>query len=576
MSRVTLTAIMVGVALACSTSSEAAPVSNYPYTWSVVVNNGDYMPTDACNPATPDPLSCRHFNSYNQPSVNARGLVALRARSRGGQGLGEPVQGVYLRDMQVLGPILRLFDRATPVPQPNNRDTLFREPPAFPRIDISSDTVVSRGNHAPVWQVVDANGNTVEQVGTAGIYTNPFGILITGASKLGSVPDFSFFQVPEYPNTPFDVFPGAPAVTDGKTLVFKGNYTVDGISKTGVYYRDVVNAPIPLASGASLAPAGGTRPVILIANNTETDIPGTTTVFGSLAPPSAADRRAVFAGFDNEENPTLGGIYLARLNGPQPPLTTLVRIGQQVPGEDREARFNKLGESLSFDGRFVGFWGAWGTQTKTLVLQCPSEGNAQRVAYCRAQYPNGFAVQVPLHQGIFVHDIRTRQTYAVAKAPDDFDDFLYWNFSGEVPGSSESGDGEPARWRASAFVAVSGGAIALADTGFRAAFKARKGTVSGGTYMNPIDGIYLKRGPGRRAISTLVTTGMDGTLIDPQAVDSTTGASLPVTDMGIERDAFRGNILAINAVMGSEETGWAGIYLTHIGRDQGHPGRVEP
>jgi hypothetical protein len=34
--------------------------------------------------------------------------------------------------------------------------------------------------------------------------------------------------------------------------------------------------------------------------------------------------------------------------------------------------------------------------------------------------------------------------------------------------------------------------------------------------------------------------------------------------MGIERDGFRGDSLAINVSMGTEEAGWAGIYLTEI------------
>jgi hypothetical protein len=51
---------------------------------------------------------------------------------------------------------------------------------------------------------------------------------------------------------------------------------------------------------------------------------------------------------------------------------------------------------------------------------------------------------------------------------------------------------------------------------------------------------------------------MDGTLIDPAAVD------LPVTEMGIERDGFRGNSLVINVSMGTEVAGWAGIYLTAV------------
>jgi hypothetical protein len=34
--------------------------------------------------------------------------------------------------------------------------------------------------------------------------------------------------------------------------------------------------------------------------------------------------------------------------------------------------------------------------------------------------------------------------------------------------------------------------------------------------------------------------------------------------VGVERDGFRGNALVINASMGSEETGWAGTYLTTV------------
>jgi len=537
------------------------------FTWSTVVNNGDYMPTDLCDPTVPAPSSppCRTFNSYNQPSVNANELVVFRARSRGGQGLGEPVHGIYTRDMAAVGPVVKVFDRATLVPQPNNRNTLFREPPSFPRIDIGSATLATRGNHPPVWKVLNDAGEIVEQVGTTGIYTDPFGDLITGASKLGGVTDFSFFQVPERPGTIFDVFPGAPAVTDGNMIVFKGNYTVDLVGKTGVYYRELLNTPIPLSSGPSLLPTGGTLPVVLIANNSNTYIPGTTTLFGSTAPPSAANHMAVFAGFDNEENPTLGGIYLAPLAGPQPPLTTLISIGEQVPGENSAARFNKLGEGVSFDGRFMAFWGAWGTATRTLVLHCPNEGNAERVAYCHEQYPNGFTTQIPVHQGVFVYDIGTGQIRVVAKTPTDFDDFQYWNFSGHVPGSTEDEDGEAARWRSSAFVAVSGWVDrSLIDANFHAAFKARRGAVVGGAYVNPVDGIYLRQGPGKSQVLTAVETGMAGTLLDPEALDPDTGVVLPVTEMGIERDGFRGKTLVVNVSMGSEETGWAGIYLTDM------------
>jgi hypothetical protein len=453
-----------------------------------------------------------------------------------------------------------------------------------------------------VWKVLNEAGEIVEQVGTTGIYTNPYGSLITGASKLGAVSEFSFFEVPEAPGTPFDVFPGSAAVTLGGTIVFKGNYTVNLAGKTGVYYRDLVDAAIPLRAGGSLAPAGGTNPVVLIANNTDTLIPGTQTVFGSTAPPSAANRQAVFAGFDNEDNPTLGGIYLAPLTPyprtEQPRLRTLVAIGSQVPGESTRTTFNKFGEGVSFDGRFVAFWGAWGTATKTVRLYCPQEGNAARLAYCNQKLvlatgetvgdPNSICndvtdprygvscyqeKQVPVHQGIFVHDLRTGQrgtTHMVARTGNGFDDFLYWNYSGRAPGVGEGGededDGELARWRSTAFVAVSGLVDGtLTDASFHTAFKARTGSLDPVThaYLNPVDGIYLRKGPGQPPILTLAQTGMDGTLLDPEAVDDL-GSALPVTEMGIERDGFRGDSIVVNASMGSEETGWAGIYLTRV------------
>jgi hypothetical protein len=513
-----------------------------------------------------DLSACKKFNSYNQPSINKHGVVVMRARSRGGHGggAGEPVHGIYTRDMRKGGPIVKILDRHTAVPQPNNRNTVFHEPPSFPRIDIGTNTLVTRGNHQPLWKVSDAGGETVEQMGTSGIYTNPFGDLITGANKLGAVPDFSFFEVPERPGTLFDVFPGSPSITNGNTIVFKGNYTAGFERKTGVYFRKLANSQVPLSDGTSLSPAAGVLPVVLIANS-DTFIPGTATVFGSTAPPSAAKGMAVFAGFDNEENPTLGGIYLAPLIGARPPLMRLVRIGGQVPGENKKTRFNRLGEGVSFDGRFVAFWGAWGTATKTLVLQCPTEGNQERIAFCNERHPGGFTAQVPVNQGVFVHDIWTRQTRAIAKAPRDFDDFLYWNFSGHVPGSSEETDGEPARWRSAAFVAVSGRVDGkLSDETFHAAFKARTGDVVADTYVDPVDGIYLRKRPGKSQIRTLAGTGMNGTLLDLEAIDPDTGAALPITDIGIERDGFRGDSLVVNASMGSEETGWAGIYLTRV------------
>jgi hypothetical protein len=486
--------------------------------------------------------------------------------------------------------IVKILDRKTAVPQPNNLTyppadlpTSFIETPSFPRIDRTSSTVATRGNHQPVWVYGEGSGET--RVGTTGIYTNPFGPLITGASKLGAVPDFEFFAVPGAPEgTPFDVFPGAPAVTGVNTIVFKGNYTV-GTGKTGVFYRELENAV-----------AGGDSPVVLIANNTDTLIPGTEEEFGSTSPPSAANGKVVFAGFDNEDAPTLGGIYLAPLEE-TPPLKTLVAIGQRVPGESVRSTFNNLGEGGAFDGRYVGFWGAWGAQTRMVRLYCPTEGNRDRIAYCNRNLvckdgttteedPNSTCDatgcwqerKVPVNQGIFVHDTLTGTTRTVAKTGARFDEFLFWNYSGRVPcvsgGHSEEGsedDGEAARWRSSAFVAVSGQATAF------------KAVASGGqpggcgschdggmgsapptpSHGQPI-GIYLNRQPGQD-IFTVLDTRTDGQALDPEAP-----AGSIVTELGIEREGLRGNWLAVSAKMGiaggTEEEGMAGVYITNLSK----------
>jgi hypothetical protein len=576
-------AMTVLAAAFMTATTVAAARPNPTFDWTTVVNNNDRMP-GAPNERT--------FNSYNQPSVNLNGLVVIRARSKGGGGGGGhgPTHGIYTRDMAVdASPIIRILDRTTEVPQPNNLGTTYVETPSFPRIDMDSDTIATRGNHQPVWNYVPDGETEETRAGTTGIYTNPFGDLITGAAKLGAVPAFSFFEVPEFPGTTFEVFPGAPSVTEGDTIVFKGNYTDpdNGDARTGVYYRELIDDPI------NGNPGGGTLPVVMIANSTDTLIPGTDTVFGSTAPPSAAGQRVVFAGFDNEDAPTLGGIYLAPLMA-SPQLTELVSIGQRVPGESRDDTFNGLGEGGAFDGRHVGFWGAWGEETRTVRLYCPTEGNRDRIDYCNQALvcedtdqilgaensvcddetdPN-FGIscyqdkEVPVSQGIFVHDIRTQSTRLVAKTGAPFDDFLFWNFSGKTPcvgsGHSEEGaedDGEPARWRSSAFVAVSGSGAT-----FNAAFKARTGELDDdGVYVEPVDGIYLGRWPGRGrpSIATVLDTTMDGQLLDPDApADST------ITELGLELEGLRGDWLAISAKMGieggEEEDDMAGVYLTEL------------
>ena len=433
---------------------------------------------------------------------------------------------------------------------------------------MGSDTIATRGNHQPVYMYQLPDGSET-RAGTTGIYTNLSGDLITGASKLGAVPSFEFFSVPGVdPPTMFDVFPGAPAVTGGNTIVFKGNYTEGGIAKTGVFYRVLTNAD-----------AGGSLPVQLIANS-DTEIPGLPPgirkkfgSFDSTSPPSAAAGKAVFVGLDNKANPSYGGIYEAPLSQPPKQLTLLIGIGSRVPGLTGPS-FSRLGEGLSYDGRFAAFWGAWGNSTKTVRLYCPTEGNKDRIAYCKSSESGSTydpaadnwyqEHRVSINQGIFVYDSQTGQIRIVARTNRDFDDFIYWNFSGRTPGTGEGGededDGEPARWRSAAFIAVSGSSVV---------FKARTGNIDRLThvYVNPVDGIYLQRN-GTSQLETVLDTTMDGTILDSTAVDSSNGSSLPITELGLERDGFRGNKLVINARMGVEEgeegDSGAGIYLTDV------------
>lgn len=496
-------------------------------TWSTVVNNNALIPG-----------STQLFNSYNQPSVNANGLVVFRARSKGGNG-GQPIHGIYTRFLTPANqPIQTLFDKSSLVPQPNNNGSTFNEFPSIPRIDLLTNTIATRGQSQPVWTYT-LEDNSETKVGTSGVYVMlPGKTTLSGLTQLGVVPGFSYFQVPGEPaaaKTKYDQFPGGPAVS-GTKVVFKGNFTRVSGGKTGVYFRDVFAG-------------GGTAPIQLIAN-TDTHIPNQptngTVTFGSTAPPSAAKGYMVFAGYDNEQAPTLGGLYRAPLTT-SPKLTVLVGIGKQVPGEAAGVGFTGFGEALSFDGRYLSFWGTWGTQTFTRILDCPTDGNKDLLDYCNQQYPNGYAAQVPVNQGIFVLDTLVNSITPVAKSPGRFNDFAYWVFSGKPPGTGE-GDGEPARWRFSSFTAVAGTATAVSI--FEVVFKASTGVA---------DGIYAARGVFKPAIVTLVDTTMPGSVLDPAAP-----AGSIISSLGIERDGFRNGWLVITAGMVNEATtqSLAGIYST--------------
>jgi len=536
-------AAAIVAALSMTTEAVAADVLPADVQWSTVVNNLVVIP------GSPGKV----FNSYNQPSLNEAGYLVFRARSKG----TNPTSGIYARNMLSSGALLRIADRTTAVPAPNNTLAQFNEFPSIPRISMTSQTIATRGSSQPVWTYLLDGADT--RAGTTGIFLNPGGALMTGIGLLGAVPPpaapvvglnyFPYMAVPGLsPPTRFDVFPGSPSVAGGDLIVFKANYTQAGIGRTGVFFRD----PISL---------GGVAPVQLLAN-TSTVIPNlpagvSGVTFGSTAPPSAAGGMAVFAGFDDEDAPTYGGVYLAPLS-PSPWLTTIAGIGDPVPGVTG-ASFNRFGEALSYDGRYVAFWGAWGSAQLTLWLDCPTDGNADMLAYCRDFVGDDHPVTVPANQGIFVADTQTRTVRLVARTGGDLTDFVYWNFSGKPPGvggSEEDDDGEPPRWRSTSFVAVSGGP----KNTFMTSFKARNGTIDPveHKYLNPIDGIYLADGS---AIATLLDTTMDG-----QALDATAPAGSKISSLGIEREGFRASWLSVTAGMLEPVSGasMAGIYVSKM------------
>lgn len=547
-------AIAMAATLALAGIAPAAAAAQF--SWTTVVNNGNDMPP------CPDPLApAVKFNSYSQPSINEAGLAVFRGRSMGG---AEPSRGVYQRDMGAGSPVSAVACVNGTVPDPNNIlyngvPAPFNEFPSLPRIDALSATIATRGQSQPVWEyqvgVDPTTGEpTTTRVGTSGIYANPGGTLVTGASLLGAVvtypatdATFPQYSVPGFtPPLRFDQFPGSGAVSSGSVIAFKGNFTTpDLIGRTGVFFRDV--------SAAS-------NPTYLVASSATTPVPGSAIMFGSTAPPSTAAGYLYFVGSDIEEAPTVGGIYRALMTPADAQnLETLVAIGQQVPGEAAGVGFTMFGEGLSLtsDGRFMTFWAKWGTATFPKTLYCPPDGEAAVLAYCNAQYPDGYTASIPADQGIFVYDTVAGTLTAVAKSGEEgMEDFLFWVFSGAPPGvgGGEEESTEPPRWRSSGFAAVStNGTDALV------AFKA---------VQDGVMGIFLRPGG-----NPLVTVARQFESALP--IDASAPANSIVTTLGLEREGFRGTNLAINVGMlyetVEESLGWAGIYVTQV---QGAPTSV--
>ncbi len=409
------------------------------------------------------------------------------------------------------------------------------------------------------------------------------------------LPGFSYFSVPvpganpQDPPIRFDQFPGAPSPTSD-IIAFKGNWTlvVDGKDEgqTGVYFRD-------------LDALGGESPVQFIADS-NTEIPGVSGVeFGSTAPPTAAGQKVVFLGVDNEDDPKYGGIYLSDLKGDPTALSAVVSLG--VPAFPGGPVLTTIEEVLSFDGRSVAWWGAWGEETLTQLISCPAEGNKDRLAYCMdlseddpfdpddPYDPDGigngkFLKEIPRNQGIFITDTSTMTTELVAQTGEDFDTFLFFNFSGRPPGVGEGGHGGEsgvlleegedddlegdfhlARWRESAFMALDGYDLAfkaaklnlvdVSDPMLPELFSADDlpGDFENDVYIESAQGIYYLDLMGSASAIPVAYSGMDGGFIDPMA------EGLPVVSLGLERDGLRNGNLVFAASMarGSRCTWWA-------------------
>lgn len=210
----------------------------------------------------------------------------------------------------------------------------------------------------------------------------------------------------------------------------------------------------------------------------------------------------------------------------------------------------------------MSFWGAWGTETRTVTRTCPADGNDAVRNACLLQSPltepgldplnpanhTGITTaEVPLHQGIFQKDTLTGALQLVAKTGSEYEDFLFWNFSGNAGqgGGEESEDEEGARWRSSAFVAADGQKVV---------FKATEPAV--GLAAN-IFGLYLDMSELLDPYA-LLTSAMFGDVLD------TAASGLNITALSIERDSFRNGWLTVSASMADAENGWAGVYVARV------------
>ena len=129
---------LIGVAVATLLLALPAVSSGQAaFEWQVVTDNTREIPG----------FAGRTLNSYNDPSVNSKGLVVFRARSTGKQ--GGPIRGIFARDMAEGLPLYRVYLAQAEVPWPNNtayngEEGRFNEFPSFARVDAGSLPVPAR------------------------------------------------------------------------------------------------------------------------------------------------------------------------------------------------------------------------------------------------------------------------------------------------------------------------------------------------------------------------------------------------------------------------------------------------
>jgi len=335
-------ALMVGFAAAVTitAATSAAEFTDFE----TVVNNSTPIPGSTTDT----------FNSFNAPSISATGVVSFRARGGTGSGSsgGSPVEGIYTRDIAIANqPIQLIADKNTLVPDATKPNVSFNAFSAFPRINGGAS--IFRAQSPPI--VEGGEGNK-------GLYTDYTGPLTTVANNADAVP--GGFGT-------FDQFPGSPSLTN-TTAVFKGNSTTSGGSEfTGIYARNLSSSGDP----------------ITLVTDTAHNIPGTSTLFGSTAPPTAAGNKVVFRGVDNEASPTVGGLMIANLNASNVPdsVQTLISLSDPIP--HGSGTFSTIGEELAFDGTTVVFHATGSNSQQGIYTANAITGSVSRVADLNTTIP---------------------------------------------------------------------------------------------------------------------------------------------------------------------------------------------